>query len=109
MQKSDSFTDRKKNADAAKARLLEKFKARPAADDPAVLQRMAERERLSAEREERQAAKNAAKQEALKAKAEAERLLAETSERELAEKEAETKAAQKAQRDARYALRKARK
>lgn len=42
--KETSFADRQKAAQAARKAMLEKFKAQPAADDPEVLRRQAERE-----------------------------------------------------------------
>ena len=47
------FNERLTTAADAKKALLEKFKARPSFDDPAVAERRAEREALSKAREER--------------------------------------------------------
>ena len=49
MKKADDLADRRKAAAAAKAALLEKFKARPAADDPEVLAKAAARQAIAAE------------------------------------------------------------
>ena len=57
MKKADDLADRRKAATAAKAALLEKFKARPAADDPEVLAKAAARQAIAAAREERIAAR----------------------------------------------------
>ncbi len=121
--------ERRNAANEAKKALLDRFKTRPAADDPAVLARQAERQAILAARAER---------EAEKAKLKQERLAREASERatreaaaEKARLEAEAKAAEenklreaeendriarlladeaerKAKRDARYAARKSR-
>src|SRR5689334_12238716 len=87
MFRDKDFQERMSAANEAKRALLEKFKARPAADDPQVLARQAERqailearkireterERLKQERLAREAAERAERE----AKAEAERLAAE--------------------------------
>lgn len=127
MKQKDAFTDRKKDADAARARMLEKFKSRPAADDPAVLEREAARQQQAAAKTEREAARAldkksrhdaavAAAENAaalLKQQQEAARLAQiverEKSERENREKNIIDEAARKAARDARYAARKTRK
>ena len=127
MKQKDAFTDRKKDADAAKARMLEKFKSRPAADDPAVLEREATRLQLSMAKAEREADraldKKSRHEAAVAAAAKAEALLKEQQEaarqaqileREKAERDNREKniideAARKAARDARYAARKTRK
>ena len=124
-----SFNDRlAAQADARKA-ALEKFRARPAPDDPAVLERIAAQKAVAEAREKR-AAERKAEREAEKArlaaeeaarKAEAEARAREEAEREKGEAErianldADKKARalalaaeQKAKRDARYAARKAR-
>jgi len=122
-----NFQDRQASAAKAKQALLEKFRSRPAADDPAVQQRDAERRAVvearkqreaekaekrrleEIERQKRLAAEEAARVQAL---ADKERRDAEEAARQAAE-EAELKAMveaeKKAERDARYAARKARK
>lgn len=130
MLKTDDLAERRKTADAAKARLLERFRNRPAADDPAALARAAERKAISDARAERQAlraAEEAAQREAAAAAArEAEalrqamaeaaeaELLAEAGARQQAERDRASRvirdeAERKALRDQRYAARKARK
>ncbi|UZF91659.1 DUF6481 family protein [Bosea sp. NBC_00550] len=52
-----SFTDRQSNSAKAKQALLERFKARPKADDPVMMQRRAEREAIAGARAEREAEK----------------------------------------------------
>ena len=52
-----SFTDRQSNSANAKKALLERFKARPKADDPVMVQRRAEREAIAQARAEREAEK----------------------------------------------------
>ena len=53
--KAASFQDRQKSNAEAKKALLEKFKARPAADDPATIERQAQRREIIAAREARAA------------------------------------------------------
>jgi hypothetical protein len=116
---SDSFNDRREAAQKARQTLLEKFQARPAPDDPAVLARAEERRRILEARQTREAerAKLKAEEEARIA-AEQARLKAEEEARVAeqkrlaalkAQEEAALRAAQKAARDERYARRKARK
>ncbi|MCG7507578.1 DUF6481 family protein [Mesorhizobium retamae] len=121
--------ERRNAANEAKKALLERFKARPAADDPAVLARQAERKAILEARAIREAEKARLKQERLaleaaekaarEAAAEAARLEAEAKAREEAAiREAEEneriarlladEAERKAKRDARYAARKQR-
>lgn len=109
MKNVDSFAERRKTAQAAKALLLEKYKTRPAEDDPAVIAR-AEARRAIEEARAVAAAKRAREEEARKvaeAEAAAAQALAEEAERvaRIARQEAEAAAA-KAKRDARYAARK---
>jgi len=134
--KDNTFADRRSTAVAAKQALLEKFKARPAEDDPDELERRAERARIAEAREARIAEKEALRKaeadrraaerkrkedERLAAEAaiEAERLAAEQAiEEEKAARDAAKaamikrvvvdEAALKAARDARYANRKSR-
>ena len=54
-----SFQDRQKSSAEAKKALLEKFKARPPADDPAVMERAAQRQEIALAREARAAEKEA--------------------------------------------------
>lgn len=134
--KDTTFADRRATAAAAKQAMLEKFKARPAEDDPVAMERRSERARIVearatriAEKEARQKAEEdaltaAREQEeadrlAVEAAIEAERLVAEQT---LADEKAARdvakaalikrvvvdEATQKAARDARYANRKSR-
>ena len=114
--KGTKFNERQAAAAAAKQAMLDKFRARPAHDDPAVVARLEARRVADAKREVQQAEKAAARLADKKRRTEeeaaaaAERLRAE--EAALVDKEAAElalKAEQKAQRDARYAARKARK
>lgn len=124
-----NFAERRDAAGAAKKALLERYKNRPAADDPEVIARQEERKRILEARAIREAEKEKLRQERLareaaekaerEAKAEAERLAAEAAaQEEAARREAEEgdriarlladEAERKAKRDARYAARKAR-
>jgi len=124
-----NFAERRDASVDAKRALLEKFKAKPTADDPAVVARQVERQAILEAREKREAEKARLKQERLvreaaeaeaRRKAEEEaRLQAEAEAAELAKlREADeaariaellaVEAAQKAKRDARYAARKTR-
>lgn len=122
IHKERNFADRRQAADEAKKALLEKFKARPAADDPAVLARAAERKAVAEAREQREAERREQKRlnEEREARESAERAAA-TEAAARAEAEARAQAEQdavarlladeadrKAKRDARYAARKAR-
>lgn len=121
--------ERRNAANEAKKALLERFKAKPAADDPAVLARQAERKAILAAREIREAEKARLKQEKLareaaeKAEREAAAEAARVAAEEAAQAEAKIREAEenerisrllsdeaerKAKRDARYAARKAR-
>ena len=127
-REKDIFERRNAANEAKKAR-LERFKAKPAADDPAVLARQAERKAILEARAVREAEKARLKQERLareaaekaarEAAAEAARLEAEEKAREEAAlRDAEEneriarvladEAERKAKRDARYAARKSR-
>jgi hypothetical protein len=110
--KEPGFADRQKAAQEARKNILAKFKAQPAPDDPAVLQRRAEREAQAALRaknkEIREAEKAAQKLREEQAAAEAAAQLAREKE-EAAAAEAALEAERKAARDARYAARKKRK
>ena len=121
--KDNDISERRETAGAAKKAMLERFRARPAKDDPATLERQAARLATSQAREARvkaraeaeraEAERLAAEQKA--AEAEAARLAVEAAERAAIERRAEADRAvallaeQKAARDARYATRKARK
>ncbi|MYZ47012.1 DUF6481 family protein [Propylenella binzhouense] len=129
MKTRDTFAKRKEAAEAARARLVEKFKTRPAADDPAVVARAEERraiaearaeraairraeeEKRQEEARERAAAEERARAEERAAQEAAERAAA--AERERAEQDRLARvladeAERKAKRDARYAARKQR-
>lgn len=127
--KDQTFAERRDAANAAKQALLERFKSKPAADDPAVLAKQAERKAILEAREKREAEKARLKQERLAreaeervrlaAEAEAARIKAEAEAAELARIKAQEEeerlkaelaleAAAKAKRDARYAARKSR-
>jgi membrane protein involved in colicin uptake len=121
--KTKTFNDRLKTAGEAKQALLDKFRARPAADDPAVVERQAARQAVSnareariAEREAQAAEREAARREKDETEA-AEQSAREIAQREqrlreaaeAAEREAALETERKAARDARYAARKSRK
>jgi hypothetical protein len=107
--KEPSFADRQKAAQEARKNILEKFRAKPGLNDPAVLQRQAEREAQAAERAKAKLAREAAKaeQKAREAEAAAEAIAQIAREKEAAlAQEAALEAERKAARDARYAARK---
>jgi len=113
--KEKTFADRLQEAADARKAALERFKARPTADDPDVVKRREERLRISQARAEREATRKAQKE--AEAAARAEREAAERVEREARERreaieklirDAADAAERKAARDARYAARKAR-
>ncbi len=117
--KGNKFEDRASAAAAAKRALVENFKAaKPAPDDPAVLARQAERRAIAEARDiraaERKKLKEAEDQKRIAedvARIEAERLRAEEEAARIAEAAARDeaiKAQRKAERDAKYAARKAR-
>lgn len=110
--KDTGFNDRLKTAQSARKAALEKFRAQPAPDDPAVLARAVERAAINAARDARAAERKAEREaEAIREAAEAEaRKVAEAAQaiQSAADKEA-LLVAQKAARDARYAARKNRK
>jgi hypothetical protein len=129
LYREQDIFERRNTANEAKRALLERFKAKPAEDDPQVQARRAERQAILEAREKRNAEKEKLKQERLAREAieRAEREAAETAARLAAEeaasaeakaKEAEEmdrisrllsdEAERKAKRDARYAARKAR-
>jgi hypothetical protein len=114
--KGTGLEERRKAAADAKQQLLDKFKAAPKPDDPQVQAKRAEREALAAARDVRHAERERLKQEsAARRTAEAaERKVAEAQAREADLKDREERAAageaeRKAERDRRYAARKARK
>lgn len=81
--KDTDFRERQKASINAKQALLERFKTKPAADDPEVAARRAERAAIAAARAEREAVKEAARRAAeeqarveAEARKEAERLAA---------------------------------
>ena len=118
----NGFADRRKAADEAKKLLLKKFVTAPKADDPELAAKLAERQALSEAREIRRAERAKAKQEELERQlAEAAALTAAAdaeakAEAEARESEAKNRIARvvsdeaerKAERDRRYAARKAR-
>jgi hypothetical protein len=108
---SDDFNERLSTAAKAKQASLEKFRARPRADDPAVVEQQAARLATSQARDARKAARTAAtarlEEEAIRQAAEdAARKTA--AEAEKAAQEVTLEAERKTARDARYAARKAR-
>jgi hypothetical protein len=119
---SDDFNERLSTGAKAKQALLEKFRARPRADDPAVLEQQAARLATSQAREARKAARaaditrleeeairRAAEEAARKAAAEAEEVASKAVvQAEKAARVVTLEAEQKTARDARYAARKAR-
>lgn len=116
--KSDGFNDRLATAAKAKEAMLERFRARPGPNDPAMLEQQAARKAVADARDARNAARKIARDaEAARLKAEkaaeAERRKIQAAQ-EAAEAEAAAQRAaalpalQKAARDARYAARKAR-
>ena len=121
--KDASFLDRQAAAAAAKKSQLERFRALPKADDPAVVERekarrtiVAARQARATEREasklvrEREQAEQAALTAELTAKAAKEAAERATREQlEIADREVALNAERKAERDAKYAARKARK
>jgi hypothetical protein len=107
-----NFDDRIGAAAAAKKAVLERFLARPKADDPAVLEQQAALKAVADARDARNAERKALK-EAEAARVAAELAAQRTEQQRLAE-EAKARAValeleRKAARDARYAARKARK
>lgn len=104
MKVIDTFKDRQKTAADAKARLVAKLATRPAADDPAVIARAAERKAV----EEARIARQAERREAEAAEEIARAAEAAAREEEAARQLAADQEAAKAKRDARYAARKQR-
>ena len=110
--KEPGFADRQKAALEARKNILDKFRAKPGPDDPAVKQRQAEREAQAAARDKarqaREVEKAARKAREAEAAAAAAAQLAREKE-EAAAAAATLEAERKAARDARYAARKGRK
>ena len=113
--KEKTFSDRLSAATTARQAALERFRARPPADDPAVIRRRQERMAIAAAREAREVERRALKE--VEAAARAEQEAKERAEREVRERreaiekvirDAAEAADRKAARDARYAARKAR-
>ena len=121
-QNDNSFADRRKTSENAKRELLAKFASAPKATDPEMQERLAAREAVASAREARRAERDAlkaAENQRLLDEAAAAAAAAEADERAAAEaREAEInnrisrvvadEAARKAERDRRYAARKAR-
>jgi hypothetical protein len=110
--KEPSFADRQKAAQEARQNILKKFRAKPGLDDPAVMQRQAEREGQAADRARAKLAREAAKAERQARDAAAAEQAAAQLKREKEEaaaREVALEAERKAARDARYAARKKRK
>lgn len=116
--KGSTFNDRRDEAAAAKRALVDRFKSRPAADDPAVQARAAERKAIAeardirtVERSVKKAAEDQVRQAELLKKAEEEARAAEEAAARAADQTARDEAIRadrKATRDAKYAARKAR-
>jgi hypothetical protein len=110
--KEPSFADRQKAALEAKKNILNKFRAKPGPDDPAVMQRAAEREAQATLRAQAKLIRDAEKAEKkirdAEQAAQAAAQLARDKE-EAAAREVALEAERKAARDARYAARKKRK
>lgn len=116
--KNSEFQDRLTLAAKAKTAMLERFRARPGPDDPAVLERKAAQAAIDAAREIRAAERKQAREAeaARKAAEQAARVLEESAKaaEQVAQKAADAArliqlaAEQKAARDARYAARQAR-
>ena len=120
--KDSDLGDRLSAADKAKKALLDRFKAKTSPDDPEVAKRAAERKAVHDARIARETQRATEKKAAAEAAAERQRMDAEAKVkadqedierkarelRETADREVELEAARKAERDARYAARKAR-
>ena len=113
--KDQDVKERLARAAEARQKALEKFKGRPGADDPEVVKRRQEREAIAAARAVREAEREARKEK--EAAERAEREVKEKAEREVRERreavekvirDAAEAAERKADRDRRYAARKAR-
>ncbi len=116
--KGNKFGERQTDSAEAKRAILAKFQSRPAADDPEVQARAAERKAIADAREARmaerrlereaEAARQAAEREAAMAADALRRKEEEAAAADALRQEALLKLEQKAARDARYAARKAR-
>jgi hypothetical protein len=114
--KDDELAGRLKKAASARSAILEKFRAKPSADEPAEIERRAARQKISEARDLREAERKSARS-ILEARETAERSAQETAkqaqrifqEQQDAAKSELHRAKQKAKRDARYAARKQRK
>lgn len=109
---SDDFNERLSTAAKAKQASLEKFRARPRADDPAVVEQRAARLATSQARDTRKAARAAETahlQEQAVRRAADEMAQKAAAEAEKAARKVTLEAERKAARDARYAARKVRK
>ncbi len=116
--KGNKFGERQTASAEAKRAILAKFQSRPAADDPEVQARAAERKAIAEAREARmaerrlereaEAARQAAEREAALAAEALRRKEEEAAAADALRREALLKLEQKAARDARYAARKAR-
>src|SRR5262245_49290070 len=113
--KDQNRLERLERAAKAKQQILEKFRSRPAADDPAVVARAAERKAIAEAREARDKEREERKGKEANARAQPEAV--ERAEREARERrepvekvirDAAEAAERKAERDRRYAARKAR-
>jgi hypothetical protein len=110
--KEPGFADRQKAAREARKNILEKFQAQPGSHDPAVKQRQAEREAHVANREKARQARESEKDVRKRGEAEAAAIAAAQltqDKEEAAAAEVALKSQRKAERDTRYAARKARK
>jgi Family of unknown function (DUF6481) len=114
--KDDELADRLKKAASARSAILEKFRSKPSADEPAEIERRAARQKMSEARDLRAAERRTARlaEETREAAARADRKALEGAQRIAREQqdaigEELHRAGQKAKRDARYAARKARK
>jgi hypothetical protein len=114
--KRNDFNDRREAAQNARKAMLERFKARPPADDPEFVAKQAERFAIAEAREKRRAEREAIRK-AEEERIAAEKLAAELAELQRKEEEARRRAeaealqeeARKAARDLRYANRKSKK
>src|SRR5262245_11252900 len=92
--KSPDFSDRQRAAEASRKAALDKFRARPAADDPEVMAREKARIEAAKAREQREAERKSAREAATREKADAEaRAAAEAAQqaKQAAEREAHEK------------------
>jgi hypothetical protein len=111
-----SLAERQSSADKARKAALEQYRAKPGPDDPAFVQRQAERATARAQRDAERKAARLAKEAREASEAAAAEIARQAEEAAAAAraaidaaKEMTVQAARKAARDARYAARKARK